>query len=165
MGDVMTTTLFGGIEMALVRWEPRLFGTVFDSPAGGNGLAVRRRWVPAIDLVEEGDRYVLRADLPGVGEDDVKIEFEGNVLTVSGERSSQREERRDGYYRVERASGRFSRSLVFPEGVDPDGIHASFDAGVLEVTVPKPEQRKPHRVAIEVGRKADAVEGADTAAA
>src|SRR2546427_6462175 len=108
--------------MALVRWEParelqsiqqemnRLFGTVFDSPTGaGNGGS--RRWVPAMDLVEEGEDYILRADLPGVNEDGVKVELEDNVLTISGERKSEHEERKQGYYRVERASGAFSRSL------------------------------------------------------
>jgi HSP20 family protein len=136
--------------MALItqREMNRLFGTVFDSQTGRNGSAgALRRWVPAIDLVEEGDQYVLRADLPGVREQDVKVEVDDNVLTVSGERRSEHEQRKQGYYRVERASGNFSRSLVLPEGVDPHGVHARFENGVLEVTVPKPQQRTPHRVA------------------
>ncbi|HLH13262.1 MAG TPA: Hsp20/alpha crystallin family protein [Solirubrobacteraceae bacterium] len=156
--------------MALIRWEParemqtiqqemnRLFGTFFDSQAGGNGDgATLRRWVPAMDLVEEGDRYVLRADLPGVREEDVKIELEDNVLTISGERRSEHEERKEGYYRVERASGSFSRSLVLPEGVDPQQIRARIEHGVLEVSVPKPAERKPHRVAIDVAGSATQV--------
>lgn len=150
--------------MALIRWEParelqtiqqemnRLFGTFFDSQAGAgtanNGSL--RRWIPAMDLVEEGDRYVLRADLPGVREEDVKVELDDNVLTVSGERRSEHEARREGYYRVERASGSFSRSLVLPEGVDPQQIHARIEHGVLEVSVPKPQQRAPHRISIDV---------------
>jgi HSP20 family protein len=160
--------------MALIRWEParevrtvqqemnRLFGTFFDSQAGygvwanGGGL---RRWIPAMDLVEQEDRFVLRADLPGLSEDDVKIELDDNVLTISGARSSEQEERREGYYRVERASGSFSRSLVLPEGVDADSIDARFENGVLEVSVPKPAERKPRRVAIGVGGKADAIDG------
>lgn len=151
--------------MAVIRWEParelqsiqqemnRLFGTFFDTQAGnlnGSGL---RRWVPAMDLVEEGDQFVLRADLPGVSEDDVQIELEDDVRTISGERKSVQEQRRDGYHRIERSSGRFSRSLSLPEGVDPDGIHAHFENGVLELKVPKPAQRKPRRVAISVGEK------------
>jgi HSP20 family protein len=148
--------------MALIRWEParelqslqqemnRLFGSVFDSPTGaGNGGS--RRWIPAMDLVEEGDRYVLRADLPGLSENDVQVELEDNVLTISGERKSEREERKEGYYRVERGSGRFSRSLTLPEGINPESIEAHFKNGVLEVRVPKPEERKPHRVTISVG--------------
>jgi HSP20 family protein len=154
--------------MAVIRWEParelqsiqqemnRLFGTFFDSQAGnGGGTGAVRRWVPAMDLVEEGERFVLRADLPGVREDDVQIELEDDVLTISGERKAEHEQRGEGYYRIERSSGRFSRSLTLPEGIDPDSIHASFENGVLELSVPKPEQRKPRRVAISVGAKPD----------
>src|SRR3954452_2116307 len=117
--------------MALVRWEPvrelsslqnemnRLFNTFFDapSPGGGNGGTLRR-WIPAMDLVETEDHFVLRADLPGLDEGDVNVEVEDNVLTVSGERKAEREDRKEGYYRVERASGQFSRTLTLPEGVD-----------------------------------------------
>jgi len=105
--------------MALIRWAPaasparelqtfqrevdRLFGTFFDSQAGGNGTRRLQRFVPAIDLVEQDDRYVLRADLPGVREQDIKVEVDENVLTVSGERHSEHEQRGEGYHRVERA--------------------------------------------------------------
>ncbi len=107
-----------------------------------------RRWVPAMDLVEEGSEYVLRADLPGLDEQDVKIELDERVLTISGQRSEERRDRAEGYVRYERASGGFSRSLTLPEGVDPDSIGATFDKGVLEVRIPKPEARKPRRVTI-----------------
>ena len=73
------------------------------------------------------------------------------MLTVSGERKAEHEERKEGYYRVERASGSFSRSLTLPEGVDPESVKASFDRGVLEVRIPKPEAQKPRKVAISVG--------------
>jgi HSP20 family protein len=158
--------------MALIRWEPareldslhqevgRLFGSFFDSqtarPVNGSAL---RRWVPATDLVEEGEHYALRLDLPGVKDDDVKVELDDHVLTISGQRSSENEQRRDGYRRVERSFGSFSRSLRLPDGVDPEQIHASFERGVLEVTIPKPEQRKPHRVAISVGEQDAAIGG------
>jgi HSP20 family protein len=149
--------------MALVRWEPvrelnslqnemnRLFSTFFDTPTGGNGTASARRWIPAMDLVETEDHYVLTADLPGLGQEDISLEFEGDVLTLSGERRSGHEERKEGYYRLERAAGSFSRSLTLPEGVDPDAVKATFDKGVLEVRIPKPEQRRPKKVAIQVG--------------
>jgi HSP20 family protein len=105
---------------------------------------------------------VLRADLPGLSEEDVNIELEDNVLTLSGERKSEHEERKEGYYRVERASGTFSRSLTLPEGVNPEGIKASFNRGVLEVRIPKPEERKPRKVAISVGGQQKAIEGTET---
>jgi HSP20 family protein len=139
----------------------RLFGRFFDAPvADGQPL---RRWIPAMDLVETPDQFVLRADLPGISEKDVKIELENNVLTVSGERKSEHESKGEGFYRVERASGAFSRSLTLPEGVDPDQIDARFDKGVLEVRIPKPEQRKPHRVAINVDGSARTIEGTASA--
>jgi HSP20 family protein len=150
--------------MALIRWEPvrelntiqsemnRLFNTFFDGSTPANGGSTQlRRWVPAMDLVESDDHFELRADLPGLSEDDVHIEVEDNVLTISGERKSEREERKDGYFRVERASGHFRRALTLPEGIDPESIQASFDKGVLEVTIPKPEQRTPRKVTISAG--------------
>ena len=157
--------------MALIRWEPareinslqqemnRLFSTFFDAPAAGGPGDGARRWVPAMDLVETDDHFVLRADLPGMGHDDVDLSLEDNVLTLSGERKSEHEERREGFYRVERASGAFSRSLTLPEGVDGDAIQATFDKGVLEVRIPKPEERKPRKLQIQVGEDRPAIEG------
>ena len=148
--------------MALIRWEPvrelntiqnemnRLFNTFFEAPAPGNSNSNGRRWLPAMDLLETGDHFVLRADLPGLSEQDVNIELEDNVLTISGERKAEHEERKEGYYRVERASGLFKRSLTLPEGVDPESVGAQFDLGVLEVRIPKPEEHKPRKVAISV---------------
>jgi HSP20 family protein len=155
--------------MALVRWDPareldslqaemnRLFDGFFGTGSTTRNGALRR-WIPSMDLVESGDELVLRADLPGMTEDDVSIEIKDNVLTVSGERRSENEEKGESFYRAERAFGSFSRSLTLPEGVSADAVKASFDKGVLEVRVPKPEERKPHRVAITGG----AVEGEAT---
>ncbi len=156
--------------MAIVRWEPlrefasiqnemnRLFGTVFDAPVAGGGGTTLRRWMPAMDLVETDDTFVLRADLPGLAEDDVSIEVEDNVLTVSGERKSEHETTKEGYHRVERAFGAFSRSLTLPEGVDAEAVAASFDRGVLEIRIPKPEQRKPRKISIGVGDSPKTIE-------
>ena len=144
--------------MTIVRWEPlrelgtlqsemnRLFNTVFDGPTP-NG-ATMRRWMPAMDLLESGDHFVLRADLPGMNEDDVKIELEDSTLTISGERTTERESENEGFYRAERATGTFSRSLTLPKGIDPEAVSARFDRGVLEVRIPKPAERQPHRVRI-----------------
>jgi HSP20 family protein len=143
----------------------RLFNTFFDSPSPstGGGQGATRRWIPAMDVVEAGDHFVLRADLPGLSENDVKVELEDNVLTVSGERKSKHEQEGEGYYRVERSFGSFSRSLTLPEGVDADGIQASFDNGVLELRIPKPEQAKPRKVQISLGTQAKAIEGSESA--
>jgi HSP20 family protein len=156
--------------VTIVRWEPfrelsslqsemnRLFNAAFDTSPGGNGG--NRRWAPAMDLLETEDHFVLRADLPGMTQDDVNIELEDNVLTVSGERKAEHEDKREGYYRVERAFGSFARSLTLPRGVDGDAVTASFDNGVLEVRIPKPEERKPRKITIgTAGEEPKTIEG------
>jgi HSP20 family protein len=121
----------------------RLFDTLFQ-PVNTNS----QRWAPPMDLVEAEDHFLLKADLPGLGDEDVTIEVQDGTLTISGERKSEHETREKGWYRLERSFGRFSRSLTLPEGVDADKIEASFDKGVLEVRIPKPEERKPRRISI-----------------
>ena len=132
----------------LMKPEPfsREVDRVFDAFFGQTDQA--RRWVPPVDLVEAEDHFVLKADLPGLSEGDVNIEVQDGTLTISGERKAEHEQREKGWYRIERSFGRFSRSLSLPDGVDPDRIQASFSHGVLEVRIPKPEERKPRRIAI-----------------
>jgi HSP20 family protein len=152
--------------MALLRWEPvaelntlqnemnRLFNTLVDpstrTSRGASG-GTSPRWLPPMDLLETGEHYVLRADLPGLADEDVNVQFEDNVLTISGERTAEHDDQQEGYYRLERAFGTFSRSLTLPAGVDPDAVQAHFDRGVLEITIPKPEQKKPRQVQITLG--------------
>jgi HSP20 family protein len=133
----------------LVRPEPvstefnRLFNSLWDQPA-----VSQQRWVPEMDLVETDDHYLLKADLPGMKQDDVSIEFNDGTLTIAGERKAEYERKEKGFFRLERSFGKFSRSLTLPEGIDPDKIAAEFHDGVLEVTIPKPEQRKPRRIEV-----------------
>jgi HSP20 family protein len=140
----------------------RIFNTLLSSDSSGAAL---RGWSPAMDLMEEADHYVLKADMPGMAEDDVSIEVNDNVLTISGERRAEQEARQGGWHRVERSFGRFSRSVSLPQGVDLDQIAASFDRGVLEVRIPKPEETKPRRVSIQAGSSPATVEGTATAQA
>ena len=156
--------------MALVRWDPtreidslqgnmnQLFDRFFEGRAG-NGSSMRR-WIPAMDLIETDDNLVLRADLPGLSQDDLDIEIKDGVLTISGERRAEHEEKGEGFHRVERSFGSFSRSLSLPEAVDPEQVAADFKDGVLEVRIPKPEETKPTRVAI--GGGSGDVEGTGT---
>jgi HSP20 family protein len=144
----------------LMRPEPltadfdRLFNTLFDRNQAP------QRWVPAMDLVEHDDHFVLRADLPGLTEDDVNIELHDGSLTISGERKAEHTTQERGFYRVERQFGSFSRTLTLPDGIDPERIKASFSNGVLEVGIPKPEERKPRKIEIGAGNgKAATVEG------
>jgi HSP20 family protein len=139
----------------LIKPEPfsrevdRLFDRLFDSPAQA------QRWAPAMDLTEADDHYVLKADLPGVRDEDVSIEVENGLLTISGERKAEHERSERGFYRIERAFGRFQRQLTMPEGIDPDAVSADFDRGVLSVRIPKPAQVKPRRISIGAGANGD----------
>jgi HSP20 family protein len=151
----------------LVKPEPftREIDRVFDAFFGQTDQG--RRWVPPMDLVEAEDHFVLKADLPGLTEGDVNIEVQDGTLTISGERKAEHEQREKGWYRIERSFGSFNRSLTLPDGVDPDRIEASFSNGVLEVHIPKPEERKPRRISISSGNgngKPAEVEGTATEA-
>lgn len=99
-------------------------------------------WTPSVDLVRRDDALVLRADVPGIKPDAVKIEVEDDVLTVSGEHSEEKEEKKERYMRRERRYGSFSRSMVLPKGVKADDIEATTEDGVLEVTIPMPKEEK-----------------------
>jgi HSP20 family protein len=147
----------------LVRPEPfstefnRLFNSLWDQ------RAVSQRWVPEMDLVETDEHYLLKADLPGMKQGDVGIEFNDGTLTISGERNAEYDRKEKGFFRLERSFGKFSRSLTLPDGVDPDKIRAGFQDGVLEVTIPKPEQRKPRRIEVANGDGRPAtIEGTST---
>lgn len=143
--------------MTLVRWEPtrditslqgemnRLFSSFFEpGAAAANGV----RWVPPMDLVETEDGFRVKADLPGLTDEDVHVEVEDGVLTVSGERRSEQVSDEGGVHRVERAYGQFRRSLTLPDGVDPEQVQANIEHGVLEIRIPKPAARIPHRVPV-----------------
>ena len=117
---------------------------------GGRGLG---QWTPQMELFQRGNELVVRADLPGLRPEDVQIEIEDGVLTLSGERRQSNEDRQEGFYRSERSYGAFTRSIPLPEGVDEDKVQARFEHGELEVTVPLPEQRsRARRVQIQSGR-------------
>lgn len=152
--------------MSLVTWDPTremsmLQGDVnrlFDRFFGTSDVGMQR-WAPAIDILDVGDHYLLRADLPGIDEKDVSIEVEDRTLRISGERRDEREDAGEGYYRHERAYGSFERTVGLPDGVDVDAIDASFDKGVLELHVPKPANVQPRR--IEIGQRRGEIEGVE----
>ncbi len=147
----------------LIKPEPfsqefdRLFTRMFDAPA-------TRSWVPPIDLVEAEDHFVLKADLPGLAEEDISLEVQDGTLTLAGERKAEHEQREKNWTRLERSYGKFSRSLTLPDGIDPDAVSAAFDRGVLTVRIPKPEERQPRRISIAAGNgnTPPAVEGTAT---
>ncbi len=106
-------------------------------------------WVPAVDIVEEKERFVLRADVPGIRVDDIDVSMDSGVLSLSGERRTEARDEESGLQRIERASGRFFRRFSLPESVDADGITAKCNNGVLEVVIPKTPEVRARRISIE----------------
>jgi HSP20 family protein len=163
----------------VVRWDPfrdlmsiqndlsRLFDRTLSGEGQGSGRELATgsgmagSWAPALDVYETEDRIELRLDLPGIDPEDVELTVEDSTLTVSGTREFRREDSEENYRRVERRFGSFTRSLALPATADAERIQASFDKGVLEVRIPKPEQRKPRRVAISVGDRPTTIEAAN----
>ncbi len=132
------------------RMFDNMLGGLMRRPGSQQQRAELTEWAPAIDVVTKDGDLVIRAELPGVKQEDVDITLQNNVLTLSGERKAEQEEERGGYYVRERRYGSFSRSLTVPEGVDESNIHARYENGVLEVTVEGAAQvQEPKRIQIE----------------
>jgi len=111
---------------------------------------VNGNWVPAVDVAEEPERLMVRAELPGMKQEDIDIRFEGGLLTIRGERKFENEKNERNYHRIERAYGTFSRSFTLPRTVDADEIVASYDDGILEIVIPKRDEAKPKQIKIAV---------------
>jgi HSP20 family protein len=109
----------------------------------------RTSWTPEVETFRRGDNFVVRADLPGLKKEDVDVEIDDGMLTISGERTDEHEDNRDGYFRSERSYGRFYRAIPLPDGIDAESCDATFRDGVLEVTLRAPkDQRGTRKVAI-----------------
>jgi len=107
-------------------------------------------WSPQVEMFERNNQLVVRADLPGMTRDDVKVEFSDEGITIEGERKNETDERGEGYYRSERTYGKFFRRIPVPDGVEAEDATADFRDGVLEITMPAPkrQERKPRRIDI-----------------
>ena len=144
--------------MTLIRWNPYRHlaslpldvDTFFDASRLGLGLNPDTEWSPSVDVVETGDGYELKAEVPGIKKEDIRISFEGGLLTLKGEKKQENEEKNRNYYKVERLYGRFERSFRLPEGIKADAIKARYDSGVLTVAIPKAEEAKPKEIAVTV---------------
>lgn len=125
------------------------FGPSF-SPMTTSSLQGEAMWEPRVDIIERDGQLVVHADLPGMREQDVHIHVENDVMTISGERRHEHEHKKGGVYRCERVYGSFQRNIALPEGVTADAIQASFENGVLEVTmpIPKPTQSRGRQIPI-----------------
>jgi HSP20 family protein len=111
-------------------------------------------WTPQVEMFERDNELVVRADLPGMTKDDVKVEFDDEGITIEGERKHEREEKGEGYYRSERTYGKFFRRIPVPESVDPEDAEASFNDGVLEITMPAPARRGRKTRRLDIGGQA-----------
>lgn len=133
----------------LQREIDRLFDNFFPARSEGEGepgsTAV---WAPRVDLAETADNYQIHVDLPGMRRDDLKINYQDNQLTISGERRDELEKDEGDYVRVERSFGHFYRSFTLPKSINADEISAEYDNGVLHITVPKTEETKPRQIEI-----------------
>ncbi|HEV2321779.1 MAG TPA: Hsp20/alpha crystallin family protein [Gammaproteobacteria bacterium] len=107
-----------------------------------------KSWLPAVDIKEEADKFLVRADLPGVESKDIEVSLENGVLCINGKRESEVKDEKDGYRRVERVHGEFHRQFTLPESADPEKVAAKCDKGVLEISIGKSEARKPKRITV-----------------
>ena len=147
--------------MAMVRYEPwgtlnqlhkeidRLFEGNFPRMGEDSQGVAASDWVPAVDVKEEQDKFIIHADLPGVDPKDIDVGMENGVLTIKGQRESERKEEREGYKRMERVRGNFFRRFSLPDTADAEKIAAKCRNGVLEVIIPKQEKVQPRRIAVE----------------
>ncbi|MCL5266803.1 MAG: Hsp20/alpha crystallin family protein [Bacteroidetes bacterium] len=154
--------------MALTRWKPerelstwspfrdlvnmqREIGRVFDNLfSDTEGNLIVSDWAPRVDVMEHQDSYTIKAELPGVSKNDVKITLHENVLSIRGEKKQEKEEKDANFHRVERSYGVFERQFALPTGVKSDKIDASYKDGILTITLPKVEEAKPKEIEVKV---------------
>jgi len=149
----------------LIPWRPfreledmeRRFGDIFSQPLlpalWRRTPMVEMGWAPAIEVFEKEDKFVVKAELPGMKEEDIDVSIVGDTLTIKGERKAESEVKEEDYYCCERSYGSFSRSIAVPSNVDAKKIDASFEDGVLDVSLPKVPEVKPKKIAVSAKKK------------
>jgi len=163
--------------MTMERWRPRwgitpwrlmrdfeeperrfedIFGRSFLPTAWGRLPMEQRGWAPSIEVFEKEDKFVVKAELPGMKEEDINVSVVGDTLTIKGERKAESEVKEEDYYCCERSYGSFLRSIALPSHVDANRIEASCDDGVLEVSLPKVPEVKPKKIAVSTKKAASA---------
>ena len=146
----------------LTRWEPfREFSTLQDrmnrlfresyNDAGRDESLTTSSFAPAVDVYEDEHKVALKIEVPGIEEKDIDVRVENNTLTVQGERKIEKEEKEENYRRVERQYGSFTRTFTLPQTVDTENVSASYDKGVLNITLPKKAEAKPKQIKVNVG--------------
>jgi HSP20 family protein len=140
------------------RWEPfrdmlslradmdRLFSSLF----GGAYEEREGMWAPIVDIEEDNDSIMVKAEIPGMQKEDIKVSVQSNILTITGERKHESETKNKTFHRVERSYGKFSRMITLPTDVDSDKVKANYKDGILSITLPKPEATKPKHIDVEI---------------
>ena len=146
----------------LTRWDPfREFVTLQDrmnrlfrepyGPEGREESLSTTTFAPPVDVYEDEHNVTLKIEVPGIDEKDIDVRIENNTLTVHGERKFEKEEKEENYRRVERQYGGFTRSFTLPNTVDPDQVHATYEKGVLKISMAKKAEAKPKQIKVNVG--------------
>jgi HSP20 family protein len=150
------------IMTVLTRWEPfreyatlqdrinRVFRDSYRSASQDDSLTTSS-FAPAVDVYEDEHKLTLKIEVPGINEQDIDVRVENNTLTVHGERKIEKEEKEENYRRVERQYGRFTRTFTLPQIVDSENVSASYDKGVLNISLPKKAEAKPKQIKVNVG--------------
>ncbi len=159
--------------MAMERWRPRwgvipwrpfremeemerrfedIFGRPF-APAVWRRFPAEMGWAPPIEVFEKEDKFIVKAEIPGMKEEDIDVSVVGDTLTIKGERKAETEVKEEDYYCCERSYGSFSRAISLPSTVDAKKIEASYEDGVLEVTLPKAPEVKPKKISVSAKKK------------
>ncbi len=142
--------------MTLTRYEPwglldqmrREMERAMDTRTAEESSVATSDWVPAVDIKEDADSFKIVADIPGVDPKDIEVHMENGILTIKGEKESEKKEEREGYKRVERTFGSFYRRFSLPDTANPEDISASSNHGVLEVRIGKQQQVQPRKIEV-----------------
>lgn len=149
--------------MAIVKWDPfreleemsdrlnRMFARPAAWQSQGREVMTVADWTPTVDISETESEYVIKAELPEIKKEEVKVTVEDGVLTITGERKQEQEERGKKFHRVERSYGRFVRSFTLPDSVDEAKVKAEYVDGMLNLHLPKSEKAKPKQIEVKVG--------------
>jgi HSP20 family protein len=148
----------------ITRWDPfnelsslqnrfnQLLRTPFTGMSTGEQPLAFGNFVPPVDIYEDEHNITVEAEVPGVNQGDLDVRLENNVLTISGERKMENEQREENFHRIERGYGRFVRSFALPGTVNAEQVNADFQDGILRVTIPKKEEAKPKQIRIGAGK-------------
>jgi HSP20 family protein len=151
----------GGNIMAITRWDPfrevaslqNRVNSLFRDFTEGESSMTTANFVPAVDVYEDAQKVVLKLEVPGIEEKDLDVRVENNTLTIKGERKFDKEEKEENFHRIERRYGSFVRTFKLPNTVDAEKVEASYEKGILKITLAKRAEAKPRQIKVGIGQK------------